>query len=96
MKILNIKNSSNFDSTISKFYEDIKKEELYSSYLNTFNEVMNQTLLLPNLTNVGNTLYEDIKNMTLNLYINNYNKFQENFSKEDYSLNDKEVVLDLI
>ena len=57
---------------------------------------MNQTLLLPNLTNVGSTLYEDIKNMTLNLYINNYNKFQENFSKEDYSLNDKEVVLDLI
>ena len=101
-KYENIKNESYYDSIISKSFEYNKKEELYLSFLNIYNEITNQALELPELNkNINKTnLVESIKNVTLSLYSNNYNNFKKKFLKEKnndaINNNDNEELMNLI
>ena len=91
-KYENLKNESNYESRISKIYNKIKKEELYSSYLNIYKGVINKTFKSPDL-NKTKTSIQDIKKMTIDLYEENFNNFKEKFVKEENNENKSNIEL---
>ena len=73
-KYENIKNETNYDISISKLYEESKKDELYSFYQNIYNEIANNKFDLPDFNNSKIT-FEDIKILIINLYDKHFNNF---------------------
>ena len=94
-KYENPKNEINFESSISKIFEEKKKEELYSSYLNLYQEINNNTFILPEL-NKNKITSEDIKNLVLQLYDKNFNNFKNNYIYENTYYNNNSRVKKLV
>ena len=94
-KYENWRNETNFDSRISKLYEDMKKEELLNlTYFQIYKDIKNMSIPIPQ-NNKNNISLDDIRNSVLNTYKNKYKEFK-NLTIAEFNIEKKNESIILI